>query len=107
MKTHAEYATLHSMCKACSSSQQILQQALTDAGLGTAYPIHDVLILAAGQATAKPGLQALLDICQARQPQLVEQMAAMMTELEHMSVLWIEQWHIALLELQVLFDSHK
>ncbi|KAL0054989.1 hypothetical protein WJX82_005498 [Trebouxia sp. C0006] len=53
-----------------------------------------------GQATAKPGLQALLDSCQARQPQLVEQMATMMTELEHMSVLWIEQWHIALLELQ-------
>jgi len=70
--------------------------------LGTAYPIHNALILAAGQATAKPGLQALLDICQARQPQLVEQMAAMMTELEHMSVLWMEQWHIALLELQVL-----
>jgi len=64
---------------------------------------YNALILAAGQATAKPGLQALLDSCQARQPQLVEQMATMMTELEHMSVLWVEQWHIALLEMQVLF----
>ncbi|KAL0019463.1 hypothetical protein WJX77_007420 [Trebouxia sp. C0004] len=53
-----------------------------------------------GQAAAKPGLHALLDSCQTRQPQLVEQMATMMKELEHMSVLWIEQWHIALLELQ-------
>ncbi|KAL0031856.1 hypothetical protein WJX79_000268 [Trebouxia sp. C0005] len=53
-----------------------------------------------GQATAKPGMQGLLDSCRARQPQLVEQMATVMTELEHMSVLWVEQWHIALLELQ-------
>lgn len=28
-------------------------------------------------------------------------MESMMAELEHMSVLWTEQWHIALLELQV------
>ena len=40
--------------------------------------------------------------CRSRQPELVEQVESMMTELEHMSVLWAEQWHIALLELQVL-----
>lgn len=49
-----------------------------------------------------PGLQALVQSCRARQPELVQQVASMMTELEHMSVLWVEQWHIALLELQVL-----
>lgn len=68
---------------------------------------YNAFILAAGQATAKPGMQGLLDSCRARQPQLVEQMATVMTELEHMSVLWVEQWHIALLELQVLFYWHK
>lgn len=85
-----------------------LQQALIQLCMSAICSMrYNALILAAGQATAKPGLQALLDSCQARQPQLVEQMATMMTELEHMSVLWIEQWHIALLELQVLFDPHK
>jgi len=80
-----------------------LQSCAGALSLGTAGPTcyitrYNALILA-----AKPGLQALLDSCQARQPQLVEQMATMMTELEHMSVLWVEQWHIALLEMQVLF----
>lgn len=49
-----------------------------------------------------PGLQALVQSCHARQPELVQQVESMMTELEHMSVLWAEQWHLALLELQVL-----
>ena len=49
-----------------------------------------------------PGLQALVKSCRARQPELVQQVESMMTELEHMSVLWAEQWHIALLELQVI-----
>ena len=48
-------------------------------------------------------LEGLLDTCRARQPQLVEQVGSMMAELEDMSVLWVEQWHIALLELQVCF----
>ena len=47
------------------------------------------------------GLQALVQSCRARQPELVQQVESMMTELEHMSVLWAEQWHLALLELQV------
>lgn len=49
-----------------------------------------------------PGLQALVQSCRARQPEQVQQVESMMTELEHMSVLWAEQWHIALLELQVI-----
>lgn len=49
-----------------------------------------------------PGLQALVQNCRARQPELVQQVESVMTELEHMSVLWAEQWHLALLELQVL-----
>ena len=63
-------------------------------------------LLTTGQAAAKPGLQALMDSCQARQPQLVKQMESMMAELEHMSVLWTEQWHIALLELQVIVQPY-
>lgn len=55
----------------------------------------------AGHSSTLPGLQALVDSCRARQPELVQQVESMMTELEHMSVLWTEQWHIALLELQV------
>lgn len=65
----------------------VIQQKLT--------PCH------AGHAPVKPGLQALVDSCRGRQPRLVQQVESMMTELEHMSVLWAEQWHIALLELQV------
>lgn len=55
----------------------------------------------AGHSSNMPGLQALVQGCRARQPELVQQVESMMTELEHMSVLWAEQWHIALLELQV------
>ena len=55
----------------------------------------------AGQSKAKPGLQALVDSCRARQPDLVGQVQTMMAQLEQMSVLWSEEWHIALLDLQV------
>ena len=54
-----------------------------------------------GHSSVMPGLQALVESCRAMQPELVQQVEGMMTELEHMSVLWAEQWHIALLELQV------
>ena len=57
----------------------------------------------AGHSVAKPALEALLASCLARQPQLVEQAELMMGELEETSVLRIEQWHIALLELQVKY----
>ena len=60
-----------------------------------------MLHVLAGQPSVKPGLQALVDTCRARQPELFEQVERMRTELEHMSILWAEQWHIALLELQV------
>lgn len=60
-----------------------------------------MLHVLAGQSSVKPGLQALVDACRARQPELLDQIERMMTELEYMSVLWAEQWHIALLELQV------
>lgn len=56
----------------------------------------------AGHSSNMLGLQALVQGCRARQPELVQQVESMMTELEHMSVLWAEQWHIALLELQVI-----
>lgn len=49
----------------------------------------------------KPGLTALTDSFQARQPELVQQVKTMMAELERISVLSIEQWHITLLDLQV------
>ena len=49
----------------------------------------------------KPGLTALTDSFQARQPELVQQVKIMMAELERISVLSIEQWHITLLDLQV------
>lgn len=55
----------------------------------------------AGHSQTLPGLQALVESFRARQPELVQQVESLMTELEYMSVLWTEQWHIALLELQV------
>lgn len=55
----------------------------------------------AGHSRTLPGLQALVESFRARQPELVQQVESLMTELEHMSVVWTEQWHIALLELQV------
>lgn len=55
----------------------------------------------AGLSAAKPGLQALLEGFQARQPELVQQVKQMMVELENISVLSIEQRHITLLDVQV------
>lgn len=43
----------------------------------------------------------LVDSFRARQPKLVQQVKDMMTQLECVSVLAIEQWHITLLDLQV------
>ena len=82
------------------------RQGAVQARLSQNMMCYVVVAPATGQAAAKPGLQALMDSCQARQPQLVEQMVSMMTELEHMSVLWTEQWHIALLELQVIVQPY-
>ena len=61
-----------------------------------------MLHVTAGHSTHMPGLQALVQSCRARQPEVVQQIESMMTELEYMSILWAEQWHIALLELQVI-----
>ena len=49
----------------------------------------------------KPGLKDLTDSFQAGQPELLQQVKLMMAELERISVLSIEQWHITLLDLQV------
>ena len=57
--------------------------------------------LLAGLSPARSSLLELTESIQARQPALLQQVKIMMTELDRISVLSIEQWHIALLDIQV------
>jgi hypothetical protein len=61
----------------------------------------------AGGVEPSEQLRDLVEGCKSRHPTLVAEVLVMMEELERITILWEEQWHTTLLEVEVWCSTFK